>query len=105
MRILSRDDLQRAIGMPSAIESVRKAFSEYSSGLAEVPLRTQIPIPQRDGVTLFMPGYLRNEQVLGCKLVSVRPHNRSAGLPTIQAAMLLLEEATGLPSALLEAGF
>jgi alanine dehydrogenase len=105
MKILTHIDIQRAIGMTSAIEAVRKAFSEYSSGLAEVPLRTQIPIPQQGGVTLFMPGYLRDEQALGCKLVSIRPHNRVAGLPTIQSVMLMLEESTGLPTALLEAGF
>lgn len=105
MKILTHIDIKRAIGMTSAIEAVRKAFSEYSSGLAEVPLRTQIPIPQQGGVTLFMPGYLRDEQALGCKLVSIRPHNRVAGLPTIQSVMLMLEESTGLPTALLEAGF
>jgi ornithine cyclodeaminase len=91
--------------MSLAIESARRAFTAYSSGLVEVPLRTQIPVPERDGTTFFMPGYLRDAQVMGGKVVSVRPRNREAGLPTIQGVMLLIDAATGLPAALLEAGF
>jgi ornithine cyclodeaminase len=105
MKLLTQSDIQRSIGMAAAIDAVREALREFSAGLADVPLRTQIPVPQEGGVTLFMPGYLRNERALGCKLVSIRPHNRAAGLPTIQGVMLLLDEATGLPNAVLDAGF
>jgi ornithine cyclodeaminase len=105
MKLLRRDDLVRSIGMASALDAMRRAFAAYSSGLADVPMRTQIPIPHRAGVTLFMPGYLREDGALGCKLASIRPENRRAGLPTIQAVMILLDEATGAPIALLEAGY
>jgi ornithine cyclodeaminase len=105
MKLLTRSDIQRSIGMTSAIAAVRGVFRAYSAGLVDLPLRAQIPIPERDGVTLIMPGYLRDERALGCKLVSIRPQNRASGLPTIQAVMVLLDEATGLPVALLEAGF
>ena len=42
---------------------------------------------------------------LGLKVVSVRPANADAGLPTVPATVLLVDEMTGMPSALMDATF
>jgi len=88
--------------MPEAIDAAAAALAAYSSGDAVVPLRTHVSC--RDGVALYMPGLVDGEAALGAKLVSVFPANPARGLPTITAAMVLQDPATGVPLALMEAG-
>jgi ornithine cyclodeaminase len=91
--------------MPQAIEAMRDAFAQLSGGEAEVPVRTALPLPAHDAVTLFMPAYLGKGPALGAKVVSVHPRNRAAGLPTIHALVVLIDAATGRPLAALEGGY
>jgi len=100
--ILSGDDVRVALPMRDAIEAMRKAFGLLASGQADVPLRTAIPIPKHDAVTLVMPAYLHVGNRLGAKIVSVFPNNPNLELPTIHAVVLLINAATGQAEALLE---
>ena len=75
MRLLTRSDVERAITMRDAIEIVKRAFAELSTGSANIPLRVAVPQEKHDGVTLFMPGYLSDSESLAVKIVSV--HNRN----------------------------
>ncbi|MCK4450797.1 MAG: ornithine cyclodeaminase family protein, partial [Anaerolineae bacterium] len=58
LRILSREDVRRALPMRQAIEAMKGAFAQLSTGQADVPLRVALNVPRHDGVTLFMPAYL-----------------------------------------------
>src|SRR5262245_3474946 len=100
LTLLSGEEVRRLVPMPDAIEAMASAFSQLSSGRAQIPLRT--PVDAERGVSLFMPGYLRDTRVLGGKIVSVFGDNAAAGLPVVTAAVLLLDSSTGLPSALLD---
>jgi len=99
LRVLRREDVQQAISMTQAIEAVKGAFAQLSGGRANVPLRTQLPVPQHDGVTLFMPAYLEETNSLAVKIVSVFPNNLDQGLPTIHALVIVVDAATGQPIA------
>lgn len=103
MLILNRAEVRRALTMPEAIAAVGRAFADLSAGLAEVPQRLAMDLPDR-AVTLIMPAYLRGEHALGGKFVSVHPSNRERGLPTIHALVVLIDDATGRPLAALEGG-
>ena len=105
MRILSRRDVARSIDMAGAIDAVRQAFLQLATGRAAVPVRTPLPIAGQDGLTLFMPAYLSGSAALGCKVVSVRPRNRDRGLPLIAAVVVMVDEATGRPLAVLEGSY
>lgn len=100
MRILSGDDVRRAVDMEVAVACVRRAFVALSSGEATVPLRLSLETDH--GVSLFMPAWLHGDGSAGAKVVSVNPGNRDRGLPTIHAAVLLLEAETGRPRALMD---
>jgi ornithine cyclodeaminase len=100
LTLLSGEDVRRLVPMTDAIEAMASAFGQLSSGRAEIPLRT--PVDAERGVSLFMPGYLRDTRVLGGKIVSVFGDNPAVGLPVVTAAVLLLDSATGLPRALLD---
>lgn len=100
LRILSASDVRSAIDMRQAIEAMREAFGQLSAGQATVPLRT--PVETEKGLTLFMPAYLRGTGDLGAKIVSVYPDNPTLGLPTITAAVVVLDSRTGRPLALMD---
>lgn len=102
IKILSRDDVAQAVTMAEAITAVKKAFIELSSGYAEVPLRTQIPVRKRNATTLFMPAYLTRSDSMGAKIVSVFPNNRRRGLPTIHALVIVVDTKTGQPLAAMD---
>ncbi len=100
MRILTADDVRAAVPMPDAIEAVKSGFIALSTGRAEVPLRPVLKTPK--GVTLYMPAYLHGEPFSVVKVVSVYPENPSRDLPTVIAAVLVLDAETGEILALMD---
>lgn len=104
IRVLSADDVRAALPMRDAIDAMRNAFGQLSAGTAEVPVRTSVSVPARDGVTLVMPGRCDVPYGLGGKLVSVFPQNVHAGLSVVNAVVVLLDPETGQVAALLEGG-
>lgn len=102
LKILTRDEVAMAVNMAEAIETVKKAFIQLSSGKAEMPLRTQVPVEKRKGVTLFMPAYLADSDAMGAKIVSVFPNNQKRKLPTIHAVVIVVDAETGRPTAIMD---
>src|SRR3990172_50479 len=102
LRLLSSDDITRALPMSQAIEAVKTAYMQLSAGRADLPLRTRIDVIEREGSALFMPAYVGSSGDLAVKIVSVFPHNQAQGIPTIAALVIVLDAGTGRPVALLE---
>lgn len=100
--MLSAEDVRRAVPMSEAIEVVKGAFAQLSTGKAAVPLRTQLPVEPHEGITLFMPAYLSETDDLGVKIVSVFPRNLDKGLPTIFAIVIAVDASTGCPTAVMD---
>jgi ornithine cyclodeaminase len=105
MRLLTRSDVERAIPMREAIETVKRAFVELSTGSANIPLRVALPQEKHDGVTLFMPGYLSDSDSLAVKVVSVHNRNPKRHLPLIHAIVVVIDPVTGRPVAGIEGGY
>ena len=110
LRVLSARDIQAALSMPQAIEAMRSAFIELSSGKADVPLRTAIRSPGKDETFLVMSAYLGGKRQMGnpvmftSKRSANPPWVRSTGSETSQsnsyqpfAYGLLRESATWPP--------
>ena len=87
--------------MADAIDAMRVAFTELSAGRVQMPERTTVPCGQ-DAVMLVMPGRCDVRFGLGAKIVSVFPDNVSRGKPTIHAMVVLLDETSGEPAAVLD---
>ncbi|HVF25730.1 MAG TPA: hypothetical protein VNA23_07565 [Anaerolineales bacterium] len=104
MLILNADDVRWALPMRQAITAMKDAFVSLSNGTAVVPLRTRLPIPSHDALSLFMPAYIKSDsgEALAIKVVSLYPQNLERGLAYIQAAVLVIEADTGRAIALLE---
>jgi ornithine cyclodeaminase len=106
MIILKADDVRNTLPMDAAIEAMKQAYAALSNGEAEIPLRSHLAIPPHNGTSLFMPAFVKTEQMeaLAIKTVSIFPGNLNRGLPLIHAAVLVLEANSGRPIALLEGG-
>jgi len=91
--------------MHQAIDAMETAFIQLTLGEAKLPLRTSITIDSEEALTLTMPAYLRKDNALGLKIVSIFPHNRSQGKPSINGLILLLDAQTSEPKALMDAAY
>ena len=104
MLFLSAEDVRKVLPMSEAIEAMKSAYASLSRGSAVVPLRTGLPIPNREALSLFMPAFVDSPdgEALAVKVVSLFPTNPARGLAYIQAAVLVFDPETGRAIALLE---
>ncbi len=97
---VSAEEVERGVSMLSAIDAVENAYVQLSFSRADVPLR--VPLRTSHGVTLFMPGYLKDDNAMAVKIVSVYGENPSKGLPTVTALVIVVDAETGIPKAAIE---
>jgi alanine dehydrogenase len=102
MRIISGAEVRQALPMGRAVEAMKRAFAQLSTGQAAVPLRVGLDVPRHQGVTLFMPAYLAADDQMAVKVVSVFNENPAKGLPLIHALVVVMDAATGRPSAVMD---
>jgi ornithine cyclodeaminase len=101
--LLTAADVVKALPMAEAIEGLKAAFAQLSTGRATMPLRSRIDVPQM-GSSLVMPAYLEENAALAVKVVSVFPRNVERNLPVVSALVMVLDATSGLPVALMEGG-
>ena len=102
--ILNRNDVISVLQMRDCMQVVEKAFAELAEGTAVLPLRTAITPP--DGLSLYMPAYLKQSGVLACKVVTVYKNNPSKyNLPTTIGKVLLQDPATGDVICIMDGGY
>jgi alanine dehydrogenase len=102
--ILKRQDVEAVLRMSDCIDVLGKAFAELSGGTAVLPLRIGITAP--DGLSLYMPAYLRGMNALACKVVSVYKKNpEKHGLPTTIGKVLLQDPETGDVLCIMDGGY
>lgn len=102
MLLLNREDIHSVFTMKESIEAVKQAFMLYSQGKSEVPLRTNIQAPKRNGTFLFMPAYAEDMDCASLKIVNIFSDNIKSGLPTAPAQVVLIDGTTGIVSAVLD---
>lgn len=105
MLALTRNQVRALVSMPDAIELMKQAFAELSAGRTVSPLRTVIPLPDREADALFMPAYVPAMDALGLKSVNVFRNNPAAGLPAIHALVMLVDTTTGQPMAIMDGAY
>lgn len=83
------------------IAAVEEAFAEHCQGLVQMPAKVYVTFDAGDFRT--MPAYIPGLDIAGVKIVNVHPGNRAVGLPTVMALTVIIDAATGEPTALLNA--
>lgn len=108
MRTLNSSQLRDLVPMRDAVELMKAAFASSSRGDTISPLRTPIEMPDGSGVSLYMPAYVPSAAGFpagsGAKIVSAYGSNAERGLPMINAVVIMLDPATGVPIGLIEGG-
>jgi len=108
MLALGANDIRALVPMRDAVELMKEVFAAYSRGETITPLRVPIGIPDGSGTVLFMPAYVPGGAIrpsaVGAKVVSVFGGNPALGLPTINALVVSVDPATGVPLAIMEGG-
>lgn len=102
MLVLNKQDIQTALPMGDAVEAMKKAFKQLYMGKATVPARIHIDVPEHNGTTLFMPGYLNEDKNIAVKIVSIFADNPGKNLPAINAIVVIIDAETGIAHAILE---
>jgi alanine dehydrogenase len=104
--LLSRNDVKQVLDMKDTIDILEKAFADLSNGFAVMPQRTPILSPDHDGLALFMPAYLKGMGALGAKVVTVYKNNPDKyQMATVLGTIILLDERTGAPVAIMDGGY
>ncbi len=89
MKWISAEDLAEAAPYRDVVEALRKGFASDVT----TPVRHHHDIGST--TLLLMPAW--SKDWTGLKTVTVKPDNARTGVPTVQAAYLLIDNATGTP--------
>lgn len=103
---LSQEDIiATGITLKQSIDIVEGVFREHGDNEIENPPKGAIhPLP--DAFLHSMPGWLKRKEQLGIKLVGGFFSNmKKYGLPPISGVIILNDVHTGMPIAILEAGY
>jgi len=104
VKILTKNDVVTVLDMKECMVAVEKAFAELANGTAVLPLRTAITPP--DGLSLYMPAYLKESGALACKVVTVYKNNPNKhNLPTTIGKVLLQNPETGEVICIMDGGY
>jgi len=95
--VLTRSEVEELLDLDELVGALARAHEELSSGTVSMPPR--IAAFASDGLLGAMPAYLPSAG-LGCKLVTLFPHNTDR--PTHQAAIVLFDPERGSPVALMD---
>jgi alanine dehydrogenase len=102
--ILNKTEVASVLEMKDCIAVIEQAFVELSGGTAVLPLRIGITPPE--GLSLYMPAYLKKMEALACKVVTVYKNNPSKhNLPTTIGKVLLQDPATGDVICIMNGGY
>jgi len=94
------------LDMKDTVQILEKAFADLSNEKAVMPQRTPITAPDHGGLALFMPAYLKGMGALGAKVVTVYKENPAKfNMATVLGTIILLDEKTGAPIAIMDGGY
>jgi len=97
--VLNGKDVERLLEVDPLLEALEDAFRALSAGRTSVPARVAARTP--DGLLGAMPGWVEG-MGLASKLVTVFPGNAAEGLPSHQGLIVLFDDRTGTPAAILD---
>ncbi len=100
--VLNADSIKQVLSMKDTIAADKEALKIYSDKKSNIPLRANLDIPEHDGQSLYMYGYVAPAKASGVKIVSVYPHNIERGLTSVPATMITLNSETGEVNCLMD---
>ena len=101
--ILREEDILKAVDIKDIIEADKEALKNYSDGGSDIPLRTVIDVDKDSSSTaIFMPGFIKDKNALGMKIIDIYPDNIEKGLVSSPSTMILIDKDNGFVKAILD---
>jgi alanine dehydrogenase len=104
-RFFAEAEIRTRLLLPDLIEAMERALVAFSSGLVQQPVRTVLEYGPERSFFGLMSAYAPSLPALGAKLVTVCARNTGLGLDTHQALIVMLDPATGVAEAVLDARY
>ena len=100
--ILTKEDVAAVLAPSLVNKTVERAFKAFGLGQAQMPAKSYLYFERGD--LRSMPAYIHGQgfHTAGIKSVTVHPGNIALGLPTVMAAIILVDPETGFPLAILD---
>jgi alanine dehydrogenase len=89
--------------MRACIPVMETMFRDLADGKIFQPLRSLMWLPDKSGILGMMPGYARDPNIIGVKLITIFHGNGPAGYPSHQGVVILFEATHGQPLLILDA--
>jgi alanine dehydrogenase len=99
--LVSASQIEAVFTMRDAVECVEAAFRLYGEEKVQMPPKVYLTFEKGD--LRMMPVYLPTLSIAGVKIVNVHPQNRD--IPAVMGITVLVDPATGLPLAVLDATY
>jgi ornithine cyclodeaminase/alanine dehydrogenase len=96
------DVISVGLTMTEIIDLLKTAFYEKGEGRVEMPPKPGIHPGGGDNFIHAMPAYIPAMRSAGVKWVSGFPENHACGLPYISGLLILNDDQTGLPKAVMD---
>ncbi len=93
--------VRRHLALGALLPAIEQALIDLSAGRVTQPLRTVMELPGPGSLLFVKPALTAS--ALATKLITQVPDNAARGLPTMIATLLLLDPATGVPLAVMDA--
>lgn len=106
MKILSREQIEKALSVSEVLKAIEQGFVVYSRGEAVIPPVASLHFNYPPGDCHIKYGYAKNGRYYVVKIASGFYENPKRGFPSNNGLMLLFDKQTGNPiCALLDEGY
>lgn len=102
MKIYKLDEIKSVLSKVDMVEEIEKGFKAYSRGEVVVPPIGEMHFDNPPGDVHIKYGYVKNEDRYVIKIASGFPQNMKHSLPNGNGMMLVFNQKTGQPVALLQ---
>lgn len=100
--LLTGRDIAKLVDMRQALGIARRTFAAHGRNRMQMPPKLYIHLDKYGGDFRAMPAYVEGMEACGLKWVNVHPDNRTRGLPTVMALIVLSDPKTGFPVAIMD---
>jgi alanine dehydrogenase len=100
---LDRERVTALLPMDDCITVMEQTFRSLAAGNTLQPLRSLMWLPDKSGILGMMPGYAKNPDILGIKVITIFHANGALGLPSHQGVVILFDAKQGTPLLILDA--
>jgi len=102
MRVISLDEIKTVLPKVDLISDIETGFASYSRGEVVVPPVGEMHFESPPGDVHIKYGYINNDEIYVIKIASGFFQNTDMGLPNGNGMMLVFNQKTGQPIAILQ---